>query len=230
MNYINFKNVDSRSLSGLMICELPPISKPQMRIETTVIEGKDGDITENLGYSAYDKTVKIGLTKGYDLNRIIKYFSGAGNLILSNEPDKFYIAEIFEAISYERLVKFKVTDIKFHVQPFKYLVDEQPTILEISEQEQLEVINQGNEESKPIITLYGEGIITVSVNNHAVFQIDIDDEFVTIDSEKQETYKAAVLKNRFMVGQFPTLENGENIITWTGNLTKIEVQPKSRWL
>lgn len=230
MNWINFKGINSGIFNGLMICELPPITKPQMRIETTVIEGKDGDITENLGYSAYDKTVKIGLTKGYDLNQIIKYFSGGGDLIFSNEPDKYYFAEVFEAINYERLVKFKVADIKFHVQPFKYLTQEQPIILEINEETQLEVTNQGNEESKPIITLHGEGVIIISVNNHAIFEIDIDSDFVTIDSEKQEAYKGSILKNRFMIGQFPTLKVGENIITWTGNLTKIEVQPKSRWL
>ena len=33
-----------------------------------------------------------------------------------------------------------------------------------------------------------------------------------------------------MNGVFPILDPGNNIITWTGNLTKIKIQPKSRWL
>lgn len=230
MNWINFKGIDSRDLEGLIICQLPPISKPQMRTETTVIEGKDGDITESLGYSSYDKTLKIGVSVGFDINQIIKYFGGKGEAIFSNEPDKVYNCEIFDKIAFERLVKFKTANVKFHTQPFKYLRDEQPVVLEISEETQLEIVNFGNEKSKPIITLYGEGIVTISLNDHAIFQINIDDEYVVIDSENEEAYKENILKNRYMVGQFPILETGSNIITWVGSLTKIEIQPKSRWV
>ena len=42
--------------------------------------------------------------------------------------------------------------------------------------------------------------------------------------------KDTVLKNRNMVGEFPNLKSGINKISWSGNLTKIEIQPKSRWL
>ena len=51
-----------------------------------------------------------------------------------------------------------------------------------------------------------------------------------IDSINEEAYKNETLKNRNMSGEFPILESGVNIITWTGNLTKIKVEPKSRWL
>lgn len=230
MSWINFKGADSRDLKGLVLCELPPISKPQIRIETTVIEGKNGDISESLGYSAYDKTLKIGLSAGFDINQIIKYFSGKGEVIFSNEPDKAYNCEIFDGVDFERLVKFRTANIKFHTQPFKYLKDEQPTILVIEDEKELEVKNVGNEVSKPIITLYGEEIVTISINNHAIFRINIDDNCVVIDSENEEAFKENTLKNRYMMGQFPSLELGLNIITWTGTLSKIKIYPKSRWL
>lgn len=53
---------------------------------------------------------------------------------------------------------------------------------------------------------------------------------VTIDSLKEEAYLDGVYKNRNMLGEFPKLEVGKNTISWTGTLTKIEIQPKSRWL
>ena len=53
---------------------------------------------------------------------------------------------------------------------------------------------------------------------------------VIIDSLKEEAYLNSEYKNRNMNGVFPILDPGNNIITWTGNLTKIKIQPKSRWL
>lgn len=229
-NYIIWNGRDSRDLEGLIICELPPITKPKMRIETTEIDGKDGDILENIGYSSYAKTLKIGLTKDYDINEIIEYFTGKGEVVFSNEPDKYYVCEIFDEINFERLVRFKTADVNFHTQPFKYLLNEQPITLEINDETELEVTNAGLQVSKPIITLFGDGIVTISINDHAIFEINIDDEFVVIDSEKEEAYKGNILKNRSMVGKFPTLNSGSNIITWVGNLERIEVLPKSRWL
>jgi len=229
-NWIIFKNINSNTINGLLVCELPPISKPKMRVETTVIDGKDGDITDNLGYEAYDKTIKIGLTRDFDINKIIKYFSGEGEIIFSNEPNKVYIAKIISQIDYDRLLTFKIASIILHIQPFKYLYEETPTELEITTQTSLNVENKGLEQSKPILTLYGSGEIEIFVNSISIFKVNIDDEYIVIDSLNQEAYKGSTLKNRFMTGEFPILEIGINVITWTGNLTKIKVEPKSRWI
>lgn len=230
MSYINWKGIDSKTIKGLLIQELSPISKPQMRTSITQIDGKDGDIVEYLGYESYTKTISIALTRNYNINEIINYFNGDGKLILSNEPDKFYIAQIIDSIDYNKLINFKTAKVKFHVQPFKYLVSETPYILEINDEKSLKVVNKGYEQSKPVITIYGTGTIQLLINGLSVFSIDMDEDFITIDSEQEEAYHETTLKNRQMTGIFPSLKSGENIITWIGNLTKIEVQVKSRWL
>lgn len=229
-NSIVFKNIESDSIKGLLISELPPITKPKMRTSITEIEGRDGDIVEELGYASYNKPLKIGLTKDFDINQIIKYFSGSGDLILSNEPDKVYKAAIYSKIDYERLLRFKTAEIEFHVQPYKFLLNEPPFILNINEETGFMVSNVGLEKSKPIITLYGEGEVQISINGRDVFLINIDDEFVVVDSLIEEAYKGSILKNRNMKGEFPMLETGINTVEWTGNLTKIKVEPKSRWI
>ena len=232
-NYIIWNCIDSRDFQGLLISELPPITKPAMRTQTTEIDGKDGDFVDEIGYSSYDKTVRIALCSDYDIDSIMKYFTGSGKVTFSNEPDKFYYAQISEQIDFERLIKFRTAKVKFHTQPFKYLIDEEPLELEIDTEAELAVTNQGLEKSKPIITLFGEGIIEISINGLAQFQVDMPSEgFLTVDSEIEECYQNTpqVLKNRNMIGVFPVLQPGENIITWTGNLTKIEIHPKSRWL
>jgi predicted phage tail component-like protein len=230
-NFLIWNGVNSNTIQGLRICEIPPISKPAIRTSIIEIDGKDGDFVELQGYESYKKSVKIGLYGNYDINQIAKYFTGSGQVIFSNEFDKYYNAEIIEQINFERLVLFKTANVKFHCQPFKYLVDEQPVILEITDQNEVSVTNQGLEISKPVITLTGSEVVEISVNGVGIFQINIDDSYVTVDSEIEECYKdnLQTLKNRQMTGQFPTLQPGENIVSWSGNLIKIQIEPKSRW-
>ena len=231
MSYIIWKNRNSNDIKGLLISDLAPISKPKMRTMTTEIDGRDGDIVEYLGYKSYVKTISIGLTKNCDIDEIIEYFNGSGNLVLSNEPDKYYNAQIIENIDYNILINFKKANVKFYVQPFKYKLNEEKIDVSISEQTQLEVVNVGLESSKPIFTLFGSGELHFYLNSIEIFKYTFDDdEKVIIDSEKEEAYLNGVLKNRNMLGEFPLLKSGENVITWTGMLTRIIVEPRSRWL
>lgn len=228
MNYVIWKNKDSRTIKGLLISELPPISKPAMRVQETIVDGVDGSYIEDLGYEAYDKPMLIGLSKDFDINEIIKYFSGDGNIVFSNEPDKYYKAKIIEQIDYERLLRFRTATVTFRVQPFKYEYQEASSIAT----ESLVVTNKGNYTSKPIITIIGSGTIELIVNDNTLFSYTFPDgeDTVVIDSQKQDAYLDTVLKNRNMSGEFPVFEIGENTISWNGTITSIEISSKSRWL
>src|SRR5574344_1857604 len=107
MANIIWNGVNSNSIEGLLICELPPITKPKMKTTITKINGRDGDIIEELGYESYTKSISIGLTRYYDVDEIIKYFTGSGKLVMSNEPDKEYICRIIDKIDYQKLLRFK---------------------------------------------------------------------------------------------------------------------------
>lgn len=229
-NYIIFNGKCSNEIDGLIISELPTISRPKMRTENIVIDGRDGDIVEELGYSSYTKELLIGLNTKADIDEVMNFFTGKGKVIFSNEPDKVYDVIADDKVDYKRLVKFKKATVKFHVQPYKYLVDEAPFVFNITNQTEVKVSNVGYVPSKPVITLYGEGDVQLLINGISVFSVNIDDEYVVIDSLEQEAYKGLILKNRQMTGQFPTLKSGVNTISWVGNVTKIKVEPKSRWL
>lgn len=120
MNYIILNGVKSTTVKGLLIQELPPISKPQMRTSIETIDGRDGDIVTKLGYAAYDKQITIGLYGDYDVDDVIRYFDSEGDVIFSNELDKYYHYQIIQQIDYERLIRFRTAKVKMHVQPFKY--------------------------------------------------------------------------------------------------------------
>ena len=122
MNWISLNGIKSNTINGLLIQELPPISKPLMRTEIEQIDGRDGDIVTNLGYSAYDKSMTIGLYGNYDIDDVIAYFASSGTVTFSNEPDKYYNYQVIQQIDFERLVRFRTATVTFHVQPFKYSV------------------------------------------------------------------------------------------------------------
>ena len=120
MNTIIWKGVSSTTIEGLLISELPPISKPKMRVKETMIDGRDGSVIEDLGYEPYNKPVTIGLRGSFDIDKVIKYFSGEGEIIFSNEPDKVYSAKVINQVDYNRLLRFRQAVVSFRVQPFKH--------------------------------------------------------------------------------------------------------------
>lgn len=231
MNYIIWNNKDSRNIKGLLICELPPITKPQMRAKETVIDGVDGSTIEELGYESYDKTIAIGLRAGADIDDITEYFMGNGNIIFSNEPNKYYIATIIKGIDYSRLLQYRVAKVTFRVQPFKY-DNTEIEIYNSGNSKEMTVVNIGNYIAKPVITIKGTGTIYLSVNGNTLCQYTFPegDDTVILDSVKQDAYYGEALKNRTMLGDFPTLAKGTNIISWSGTVERISIRQYSRWL
>ena len=202
-----------------------------MRVEETVIGGVDGSIIEELGYESYDKTVTVGLRVGADVDKIIEFFTGNGELVFSNEPDKYYIARIIKRVDYQRLLRYRVATVTFRVQPFKY--DRVEIAREAtSERQSMIVENLGNHTSKPLIILSGSGTVELSVNGNVVcrYTFPSDENSVWIDSEKQDAYWGDTLKNRNMIGEFPVFEKGNNVITWSGTVESIQIKKYSRWL
>lgn len=233
MEYFIYKNLDSRNIKGLVVREIPPITKPRMRVRVDTIDGKDGNQITELGYEAYEKEVKIGLTRDYTIDNIIDWLNGEGQIIFSNEPDKYYRVKVIEQVDYEKLLRFKTATIKFNTQPFKYSATERLRTFNTSGIYELEIRNAGNYFAKPIITIYGKGTINLSVNGLQVCVLNLDpatEEAITLDTDKQEAYSGNALKNRQMDGQFPKLAVGKNVITWTGEVSKIEILNYSRWL
>lgn len=128
MNYVIINGVNSNTIPGLLIQSLPPISKPLMRTEVVEIDGRDGDIVYDLGYSAYDKQISIGLHGNFDIDQVIKFFTGKGTVIFSNEPDKYYNFQIINQIDYQRLLRYRTATVTMHVQPYKYAVGETTSV------------------------------------------------------------------------------------------------------
>ena len=53
---------------------------------------------------------------------------------------------------------------------------------------------------------------------------------ITLDTPLMEAYKDVTSMNGCMSGDFPTLLPGSNAISWTGNVSKVVIQPNWRFL
>ncbi len=83
--------------------------------------------------------------------------------------------------------------------------------------------------SEPVITVYGTGDITLMVGT-IIVELEGISGSITLDSELQEAYSGTTGMNSAMSGEFPILKPGMNAISWTGNVTKVEVKPNWRYL
>lgn len=232
--YIIINGVLSTNINGLLISTLPPISKPKVRVSLEEIDGRDGDIATVLGYAAYDKVFNIGLYGDYIIDDVIKFFNSSGKVIFSNEDDKFYNFAIYDAIDFDKLIRFKTATVKMHVQPFKYSADE-PTISYYTNFNALKIRNSGNIFSKPIITVRGTGAISLSVNGApaVIANLTENNETIIIDVQAMNAYDLdGNFKNREIIGDYNNLQlnAGSNTITIDGSVNKVEISNYSRWI
>lgn len=97
----------------------------------------------------------------------------------------------------------------------------------------ISVINRGNVISRPSITIHGNGTINLSVNGQQIFVINLDSaEWITIDAAAMNAYQGDILLNRSVTGDYDNfiLNIGTNTISWTGNVTEIDISNFTRWI
>lgn len=237
--YVVINGISSKTINGLLIQSLPPISKPKMRTEIEEIDGRDGDIVTTLGYSAYDKPITIGLYGEFNVDDIINFFSTSGTILFSNEPDKYYMFSQYDQIDFERLIRFRTATVNIHVQPFKYSDSE--TVKNYSYSEgtttaSISIRNDGNIYSKPTISITGKGTISVSLNDTSILTLELDEasaETIIIDASKMNAYSTdGAYLNRRVTGDYDNLRftRGTNNLRIDGTITSVSINNYSRWL
>ena len=233
--YLIINGKSSRTVNGLLISSLAPITKPPIRTKIETIDGRDGDIVTTLGYGAYDKAVEIGLAGDYDVDDVIDFFNSSGRVVFSNEPDKYYKFSIYKQIDLERLIRFKKAKVIFHTQPFKFSESETPKHFS-NIQGVITVRNNGNIKSRPTITLNGIGQSKFYLNGVQLLTIDFGyiAKTIIIDTEAMNAYaEDGQLLNRSIAGDYDkiSLITGSNTIRFDGGvINSLEIANYSRWI
>lgn len=101
--------------------------------------------------------------------------------------------------------------------------------IEINKTKEFLIVNTGTVESSPKIKLIGTGDITLTINGRSFSILGLTD-YIVVDSELIDAYRDTELMNNKMVGEFPILDVGENLISYDGNLTAIEIMPNTQFI
>ena len=229
MAYFTFRNIRS-TLYDIIIEELPPITHPRSRVESFVVPGRSGSMNiSDEAYDSYTKTVKCLLMTDIHIDNVASWLTGDGKAVFSNEPNRIYDVHVKNARTLSRafMTGHKRFQIQFETQPYKSSANpEEP--LELTAPTTL--TNPGTLRAHPILTIHGTGNMTVSISGRSFSLTGITD-YIVVDSRMVTAYRTNTqLMNHHMAGEFPYLDPGENRITWTGNISKIVIQPNWRWL
>ena len=227
--WFTFKGIDSREM-GVIVTAMPETVRAERRIESITVAGRNGSLHTDEGvYESYDRTMECALIKRAKLDEITAWLVGSGGMTFSTELDKVYRVTIANKISIAQMMRvFQKFQVVMDTQPFKYSVNAAGDVLELTAPTTIR--NSGTVYSEPIITVYGSGDITLTVNG-ADFPLYGVQESITIDSEMMEVFKGNTNQNgKYGGADFPRFEVGKNEISWTGNVSKIKIQPRWRWL
>ncbi|GAA0062765.1 TPA: phage tail family protein [Clostridium botulinum] len=109
------------SEKGLKIISLPDITTPEKRAEKIVVPGRNGHLTiTSNDYEGETKKVEFDYFDN-QFDDIKSWLKGEGEVVFSNEPDRYYKATISNKVSLEQMLKkFHSGIVQFDCQPFAY--------------------------------------------------------------------------------------------------------------
>lgn len=218
---------------GIRIYASNILSAPSKKIEFVDIEGKrNGSLTIDKGYEDFTLTLECVLVpeEGEEMaelaRRAKKYLLSGSNckLYTSEDADFYLIGTYSSAIDIEEAIEnFGLFQAQFRCKPYRFSNNE--TKVEITTQNT--IINNQYYETSPIIKVAGNGDITIKINSQELILQDIETD-ITIDCDKMNAEKVGsngqlINQNHKMFSDFPVIEEGENIITWSGSVSSITI-------
>ena len=218
---------------GVFVSEQPPITLPKERSKQTTIPGRPGSLTTLEGDDVYEDltlTATCFIRNPALIPGIGSWLKGGGKVTFANRPGGYYNARISNQIPFEKILRGN-PHCSFAVNflcspPFWY--DSNPSNVTITTPSYI-LTNPGNVYSEPIISVYGTGDMTIIINDTFI-ELDAVSNGITINSVIQEAYQGKTLLNDKMEGDFPVLKPGANLISWSGSVTRLVIQPNWRYL
>ena len=216
---------------GIHVLEQPSITIPSERVTFTDVPGRSGSLTQLEGDDVYDDMVLTATCLIADPSRIPEiaaWLRGSGTVTFANRQGGFYHARVVNQIPFEKILRgnpHRSFAINFRCKPFWYLSDVGLITLTTSG---TFITNPGSVASEPVITVYGYGEITLMVGM-TITELEITDK-ITLDTPLMEAYSGSTSMNSCMSGDFPSLLPGKNAVSWSGNVSRVEIQPNWRSL
>ena len=219
---------------GVRLLSLPVRYHPAERGKLVEVPGRNGYLWAADGaFNNVLTRVQCQTTDDADMAAVDAWLRGAGELRFSDDPERFYRARVVKEFSrsaaMNRFVNQAFT-VTFDCQPFLYHREVENITLDGNPDT---VTNPGTYKSAPRIKVEGTGNVVLTIGTQIVEVENLEDGII-IDSELGDCFnltETALLNHKvtLMDDEFPTLQPGANIISWTGTgVTGITITPRWR--
>lgn len=240
MGIVVYNGVSSEEM-GIVVEHPPKYSFPQRDFEVTHVPGRNGDVVFDTGsYQNVTREYEIAIgdeNKDFtpQANLISEWLHssrGYARLEDTYEPEYYRLAMFKDEGTIENLLQHmgRIT-VAFNCKPQRFLKSGDVTI-ELNKSGSL-LVNPTKFPSRPIIKVFGSGSGVFAIHNKVTgknYTVTISniDQYVTINSDLMDAYKDTLNKNSTITlsSGFPILDQDVNELTWSGGITKVEVQAK----
>lgn len=228
MNYFIFNGKKSTDYD-IIIKKMPDIVKPSKRIEKIVIPGRNGELHQDDGtYDSYTIQIECALIEQRNIYEIKEWLNGSGDLILSNDPSKFYKASIINKIDYTSIVNvIHEFPLELEIQPFSYSLEKYVKIIKDVTEYTLN-IPDATAEMEPYIKVTADTTITLMINGESMI-LDVD-EYIELDCSLLMAHKNYVSADDTVKGNFYKLKPGINTISILGEYSELKIVYRKAYL
>ena len=213
---------------GIIVENIPTITKGKKRIDTYEIEGRNGVLMVDKGtYDTFIVSLSCHFNETNSLDEIKSFLDGYGKLSIDGIRE--YEAIVNNKIDFEEVATsgFRKFPLQFLCNPIAHDINE--TTVEITDPSTELTINQSFN-TYPVIELKGSDNVSITFNNKTFYLYDLDStKTYTLDCNAQEIY-SNVNESSIMAGDFPYLQPSANTISYTGTLTKFIIKYKKAYL
>ena len=230
-----FKGISSNEMRVVVEEEELFVARSAIRYEAIEIEGRDGAIYDELGYSAVERPIVIQCLDVSKIDDILAWLDGPGELEYKGRKT---IARFYAELEPIRNASIRIIDTRFIRDPFWYKADDEYEEVDVDNPF---VNNEGNTSSRPIIKLVKttDDTVTIQINETWITYTFDSEEYVEIDCDaKTVTYKGMNRTRRITIIDghtteyvFPYFEPSDNNYAFSvdGECT-ILLKRKDRWL
>lgn len=229
---------------GIRIANELEFVSPQKDIEEVTVLGRDGVVLiDNERLNPIRKNIRLEIPvfdemakndNGQLLHQLIMEIrdwlgvKGWHEWRFGMYPDYVWRATIKDTFNIADSMRSRgrgTIQVLFH--PYMYL--DYQAVIQLTQGYNLN--NRTNEVAKPLIKVEGTGDISFKNNGEDWLLLRAVDQEIVVDSELMSVYRDNRPQYDKMIDiepMFPLLYEGNNQITWTGNATKVTVEP--RWV
>lgn len=235
MSYFVFNGISSSTL-GIRIQSKNVYSGPKYDVSLTSIPGRNGDIVSSNGRFSNVSLSYTCFVPAKSISELSEKITAIKNW-LYKEPCEYHDLTDSYDPSFKRMAifnsKLDIGDevnkigtftVTFSCKPQRYLIS---SLESESHTESFTINNPYPLNAKPYIKIIGTGDITFVIQSESqnkVWTMTAIGPYIECDSELMNFYRGTDLKNDKVTGDgFPELLPGNNTISWTGNVTKVEI-------